>query len=223
MSSKLTGLTESSPSVLLPSVLCGLGIFSWLGSPWSMASLCHFDPTQTYDGYKAVEVFDPAFNECLKKGKQRFKHCNPFPPKLNPCFVGEKACQRPGAPIYSVRRYLWSKKDGAFEKEFPAPEAPIPDGTSGYYSLTGSRKRDLARCTNVGGPIPVSGRPIYYSSEVPISRVNSQGVVKRLRKIANSPTDPNAEGSDDLNGEVEVVPNSIGHQSSSSTSQPASR
>ncbi|MBW0478996.1 hypothetical protein O181_018711 [Austropuccinia psidii MF-1] len=45
-----------------------------------------------------------------------------------------------------------------------------------------------------------------------------------MRRIANSPTNPNAEVSDKLDGEeVEVVPNSICHQSATSTSQPSSR
>ncbi|MBW0525518.1 hypothetical protein O181_065233 [Austropuccinia psidii MF-1] len=52
MSSKLTEITESSPSSPPPSVLCGSGILSQLASPWSMASSGHFDPAQTYDGYK---------------------------------------------------------------------------------------------------------------------------------------------------------------------------
>ncbi|MBW0484661.1 hypothetical protein O181_024376 [Austropuccinia psidii MF-1] len=65
---------------------------------------------------------------------------------------------------------------------------------------------------------------ISSSSEVPISRINSQGVVKRLRRISDSPTDPNAKGSDELDGEeVEVVPHSIGHQSRNSPSNPAFR
>ncbi|MBW0584350.1 hypothetical protein O181_124065 [Austropuccinia psidii MF-1] len=55
MSSKLTELTESSPSAPPPSVLRGSGVFSQLSSP-SMASSGHFYPSQTYDGYKAVEV-----------------------------------------------------------------------------------------------------------------------------------------------------------------------
>ncbi|MBW0517817.1 hypothetical protein O181_057532 [Austropuccinia psidii MF-1] len=60
--------------------------------------------------------------------------------------------------------------------------------------------------------------------EVLISRINSQGVVERLRRIADSPTDPNAEGSDELDGEeAEVVHNSIGHKSSISPSQSSSR
>ncbi|MBW0563619.1 hypothetical protein O181_103334 [Austropuccinia psidii MF-1] len=80
--------------------------------------------------------------------------------------------------------------------------------------VTGSRKRDVARWTNVGGPI-------YSSSEVPISRFNTEGVVKRIRRIADSPTDPDAGGSDELDGEeVEVVSHSVGHQSSTSSSQP---
>ncbi|MBW0514896.1 hypothetical protein O181_054611 [Austropuccinia psidii MF-1] len=87
--------------------------------------------------------------------------------------------------------------------------------------VTGSRKRDVARWTNVGGPIPVGGRPIYSSSEVPISRINTEGVVKRIRRISDSPADPDAEGSDELDGEeVEVVPHSVAHTSSTSSSQP---
>ncbi|MBW0561136.1 hypothetical protein O181_100851 [Austropuccinia psidii MF-1] len=91
MSSKLTELTESSPSALPPFVLCGYGILSRL------ASSGHFDPSQTYDGYRAVEVLDPACTESS-----------------------------------NVRRYLWSRKDGPFGKEFPVSEAPTPDGTSGF-------------------------------------------------------------------------------------------
>ncbi|MBW0467764.1 hypothetical protein O181_007479 [Austropuccinia psidii MF-1] len=144
MSSKLTELTESSPSVPPPFFLCGSGIFSRFSSP-SMSS-GHFDPSQTYDGYKAMK----------------------------------RPCCRTGVPASNVRRYLWSRKDGPFGKELPVPEAPTPDGNSGYSHLTGSRQRDVARWTNVGGPILVGGRPIYSSSEVPISRINTEGVVKRI-------------------------------------------
>ncbi|MBW0565735.1 hypothetical protein O181_105450 [Austropuccinia psidii MF-1] len=59
--------------------------------------------------------------------------------------------------------------------------------------MTGSRQRDVARWTNVGGPISVGGRPIYSISEVPISSINTEGVVKKIRRIADSPTDPDAE------------------------------
>ncbi|MBW0546694.1 hypothetical protein O181_086409 [Austropuccinia psidii MF-1] len=110
--------------------------------------------------------------------------------------------------------------DGPLGKEFPVSEAPTTDGTLGISNLTGSRQRDVARGTNAGGPIPVGGRPIYSSSEVPISRINTDGVVKRIRRIADSPPDPDAEGSDELDGEeVEVVPHLVGHQSSTSSSQ----
>ncbi|MBW0571014.1 hypothetical protein O181_110729 [Austropuccinia psidii MF-1] len=72
-----------------------------------------------------------------------------------------------------------------------------------------------------GGPIPVGGRPIYSSSEVPISRVNTDDVLKRIRRIADSPPDPDVEGSVELDGEeVEVGPHSVGHPSSTSSSQP---
>ncbi|MBW0547650.1 hypothetical protein O181_087365 [Austropuccinia psidii MF-1] len=186
ISSKLTELTESSPSTPPPSVFCGPGVFSRLSSP-SIASSGHFDCSQTYYSYKAVE---------------------------RPCCYTK-------VPTSNVRRYLWSRQDGPCGNEFPVPEAPTPDGTSGYSHLTGSRKRDVARWTNVGGPIPVGGRPIYSGSEVPISRINTEGVVKRIRRISDSPTDPDAEVSDELDGEeVVVVPHSVDHQSSTSSSQP---
>ncbi|MBW0576033.1 hypothetical protein O181_115748, partial [Austropuccinia psidii MF-1] len=84
--------------------------------------------------------------------------------------------------------------------------------------------RDVARWTSVGGPIPVGGRPIHYSSEVPLSSTNTYGVVKvvkKIRRISDSPSDPDSEGSDELDGEeVEVVPHSVGHPSSNSSAQP---
>ncbi|MBW0559867.1 hypothetical protein O181_099582 [Austropuccinia psidii MF-1] len=87
----------------------------------------------------------------------------------------------------NVRRHLWSRKDGPFGQEFPISEEPTPDATSGFSQLTGSRQRDVARWTSVGGPIPVG----------------------------------NAEGSDELDGEeVQVVPHSIGHPSSNSSTKP---
>ncbi|MBW0471277.1 hypothetical protein O181_010992 [Austropuccinia psidii MF-1] len=72
--------------------------------------------------------------------------------------------------------------------------------------------------------MPVHGRPIYSSSEVPISRINTEGIVKRIRRIANSSPDLDAEGSNQLDGEeAEVVPNSAGHPSNTSPSQPPAK
>ncbi|MBW0577085.1 hypothetical protein O181_116800, partial [Austropuccinia psidii MF-1] len=182
MSSKLTELTESSPSALPPSFLCGSGIFSQLSPPF-MASSVHFDPYQTYYGFRAVEVLDPACTECLAKGG-----------------------------IYGVERMGLMGRNSPFLRNLllMQPQDFL--------------NRDVARWTNVGGPIPIGGRPIHYSSEIPISRTNTDGVVKvvkKLRRIVDSPTDPDAEGSDELDGEeVEVVPHSVGHPSSNSSSQP---
>ncbi|MBW0508734.1 hypothetical protein O181_048449 [Austropuccinia psidii MF-1] len=223
MSSKLTELTESSPSAPPPSVLCGSGVLSELASP-SMASSGHFDPSQTYEGYKEVEGLDPACTECLAKGKDCFEHYNPKSSKCLYCYIVKKPCSQTGRQVANVRRYLWSKKDGPFGKEFPVSEAPTPDATSGYSALDGSRQRDVARWTNVGGALPVGGRPIYSSLEVPISRINNEGVVKPIRKIANSPPNPDAEGSDELDGEeVEVIPISAGHPVNSSPSHPPAK
>ncbi|MBW0525408.1 hypothetical protein O181_065123 [Austropuccinia psidii MF-1] len=82
--------------------------------------------------------------------------------------------------------------------------------------VDGSRQRVVERWTNVGGPIPTGGRPSYSSSDVPISRINNQGVVKRIREISDSPTNPDSEGSE----EVEVIHPLVGHPSSSSPTQP---
>ncbi|MBW0533212.1 hypothetical protein O181_072927 [Austropuccinia psidii MF-1] len=142
-------------------------------------------------------------------------------PNWNYCFIGTKPCCCTRVPSSNFRRYLCSRKYGPFGKEFPVSEAPTPGGTSGFSQLTGFRQRDVERWTNVGGPIPVGGRPIYSSSEVPICRINSEGVVKRIRRIADSPTDPDTEGSEELDcEEAEVIPHSVGHQSSTSSTQP---
>ncbi|MBW0570513.1 hypothetical protein O181_110228 [Austropuccinia psidii MF-1] len=141
-----------------------------------------------------IEVPDPACTECLAKGKECFESYNPRSSKCHYCFIRKKPCHCTGNQASNVRRYLWSKKDGPFGKDIPLSEAPT-------IYVTGSRQRDVARWTNIGGPIPVGGRPIYSSSEVPISRINTEGIVKRIRQIADSPPDPNAEGSDELDGE----------------------
>ncbi|MBW0510852.1 hypothetical protein O181_050567 [Austropuccinia psidii MF-1] len=193
MSSKLTEITDSSPYVPLPSVLCGSEILSQLASPWSMASSGHFDPGQIYDGYKAVQVLDPPCTECLAKGKDFFQHFSPKTSKFHFCFVGKKPCPCPGSMASNLRRYLWSKKDGPFGKEFPVSEGPTPEATSGY-------------------------------SDFPISRINTAGLVKRIRRITNSPPDLDGEGSDEFDGEeVEVVNNPVGQESSTFPSQPPAK
>ncbi|MBW0541722.1 hypothetical protein O181_081437 [Austropuccinia psidii MF-1] len=187
MSSKLTELTESSPSAPPPS-----GILSRFSSPL-MASSDHFDPTKTYDVYKAVEVLDPAFTECLEKGKDFFEHYNPRYSRCHYCFIGKNPCRCTGKQASNIQEVF-------------------------------VEQRDLSRWTNVGGFIPVGGSPIYSSSEFPISRINTEGIVKRIGQIADSPPDPDSEGSDELDGkEVEVVSNSAGHPFNTSPSQPPSK
>ncbi|MBW0588564.1 hypothetical protein O181_128279 [Austropuccinia psidii MF-1] len=62
---------------------------------------------------------------------------------------------------------------------------------------------------------------------IPAQRSQSQRVVKlvnRIRRIYDPPTDPDAEGSDELDGEeVQVVPHSVGHPSSNSSTQPLAK
>ncbi|MBW0460774.1 hypothetical protein O181_000489 [Austropuccinia psidii MF-1] len=217
MNFKLTEITESSTSVPPMSALCGSDILSQLGSPWSMASSGHFDPSQTFDSYKAVEVLDPSFTKCLKKVKEFFQHFNLKSSKCYFCLVGKKPSPCPGILASNIKRYLWRNKDGPFGREFPVSETPNPDGAS-IYSIC-SKQRKVAKRTNVGGPIPVGGRPIYSISEVPISRINTEGVVKEIRQISDSPPDTDAECSYKMDGEeAEVVLNSTGHHSSTSPS-----
>ncbi|MBW0471071.1 hypothetical protein O181_010786 [Austropuccinia psidii MF-1] len=72
--------------------------------------------------------------------------------------------------------------------------------------------------------VRVGGRPIDSSSEVPISRINNEGVAKQIRRIADSQPNPDAEGSDELDGEeVEMVPHSAGHPVNSSPSHPPAK
>ncbi|MBW0593089.1 hypothetical protein O181_132804 [Austropuccinia psidii MF-1] len=132
MNSKLTELTEYSASAPPPSVLCGSGVFGQLSSP-SMASSGHFDPSQTYDGFRAVEVLDPPCTECLAKGKDFFQHYNPQLSKWHFCFIGKKPCRCTWLASSNVSRHLLSRKDGSFGQEFPIPEEPTPDATSGFY------------------------------------------------------------------------------------------
>ncbi|MBW0467841.1 hypothetical protein O181_007556 [Austropuccinia psidii MF-1] len=75
--------------------------------------------------------------------------------------------------------------------------------------------RDIQRSTNVRGSISTGERPIYSSSEVPICRINNQGIVKRIRRIANLPTDPDGE-------EVQVLYHKINQLCNSSPSHQAS-
>ncbi|MBW0588378.1 hypothetical protein O181_128093 [Austropuccinia psidii MF-1] len=184
-----------------------------------MASFGKFDPSQTYVGYKEVEVLDTACTKVLMKGKEFYQHFNLKSSKLHVLFVGKKIWFCSGILPSNIKRYLWSKKYAPFGSEFPVSEAPNPDGTSRYSSS--ERGSSVGQCWRA---IQVDGRPTYSSSEVPISRINNKGVVKQIRWISDYSPDPDSEGSDELDGEeVEGVLNSIGHHSSTSSSQPAAK
>ncbi|MBW0509687.1 hypothetical protein O181_049402 [Austropuccinia psidii MF-1] len=191
MSSKLTELTESSPSALPPSVLCGLASsVNCLHPPWLLLDILILPKHM-----KATMQLRPLILLVLRFWQgARIS----FNTKILDLQSAITVILERGHVVIPGCQLL-----------IPVPEEPTPDGTSGYSHLTVSRKRDVARWTNVGGPIPVFGRPIYSSSEVQISRINTEGVVKRIRRISDSPTDPDAEGSDDLaGGEFVVVPHS---------------
>ncbi|MBW0467640.1 hypothetical protein O181_007355 [Austropuccinia psidii MF-1] len=201
MSSKLTELTKSSPSAPPPSVLCRSGILSRL------ASSGHFDPGQKYDVYKEVEVLDPACTECLAKGNDFFQNIQ----SAIPAFLGRSHVIVLGQRLPMSEGICGGRKMGLMGKSSQFLRDLL------LMVLQDIPVGDVARWTNVGGPI-------YSSSEVPISRINAEGVVKRIRKISNSPPNLDAKGSEELDGEeVEVVNNPVGHQSSTSPSQPPAK
>ncbi|MBW0514656.1 hypothetical protein O181_054371 [Austropuccinia psidii MF-1] len=127
MSSKINYITGYSPCLPPPSVLCGSVVFRRLGLPWSMASSGHFDHHQTYNGYKAVELLDPSFTECLMKEAMLMSRSARFQ-------CQKKLVEQEGWPL---------------SKECSVSEAPTPDGTS----VAGSRQREVARWTKFKGPI----------------------------------------------------------------------
>ncbi|MBW0501307.1 hypothetical protein O181_041022 [Austropuccinia psidii MF-1] len=89
--------------------------------------------------------------------------------------------------------------------------------------MTGSRQRDVRRWTNSPGSISTCERPFYASSEVPIPRINNQGILNRIRRIHNLPTNPDGEGSYKLDCEdFEAVDRKIGQPQNSSLSHPPS-
>ncbi|MBW0574713.1 hypothetical protein O181_114428 [Austropuccinia psidii MF-1] len=122
-----------------------------------MASSGHFDPSQTYDGSREVEILNHAFTECLAKD----------------------------------RRYLWSKKDGPFGKEFPVSEAPTADGASGSSQFAeGSDELDGEEVEVVPHSV---GHPSSNSSAQPLSnRFQSQVIPSTPRTfqpvLASIPT-----------------------------------
>ncbi|MBW0549572.1 hypothetical protein O181_089287 [Austropuccinia psidii MF-1] len=134
-----------------------------------------------------------------------------------------------GSGILSQLSSLSMASSGHFDptqtyESYKEVEVLDPACTECLEKVNGSRQRDVARWTNVGWPIPVGGRPIYSSSKVPFFRINAKGMVKEIRQISDSPPDMDAEGSDELDSEeVEVVPNSAGHPSNTSPSQPPAK
>ncbi|MBW0503556.1 hypothetical protein O181_043271 [Austropuccinia psidii MF-1] len=173
MNSKLAELTKSSPSAPPPSVLCGSGVLSQLAS-LSMASSGHFDPCQAYDSYNTVEILDPACTECLAKGKDCFEHYDSGSSKCHYCYIEKKPCRQTGRQVSNVRRYLWSKKDGPFGKEFPVSEAPTPDAISGYSTYAeGSDELDGEEVEAVphSSGHPVSSSPAHPPAKRLLSHI----------------------------------------------------
>ncbi|MBW0581006.1 hypothetical protein O181_120721 [Austropuccinia psidii MF-1] len=177
MSSKLTELTESSPSAPPPSVLCGSGVFSRLSSP-SMASSGHFDPSQPMMGTEQLKFL--------------------ILPVLN--VWPRKPCHCTGVSSSSVSRYLWSRNDWPFGKEFPVSEAPTPDGTSEFFQLVASIPTTItpsSPSTSHARPAlnpAVKPSPSQQPRNSPITTSKQlQPVASCSRRMDVTREDPNAE------------------------------
>ncbi|MBW0558854.1 hypothetical protein O181_098569 [Austropuccinia psidii MF-1] len=183
MNSKLTELTESSPSRhQYPTFVVLEFSVDSLHPPWLLLDILIL---QTYDSYKAVEH---AITVSLERGHVAVPGCQLL---MSGDIYGVGKMGLLGRSSQLLRHLLLMELQGI--PIVSNLDTFIKIGTDILDVVTSSRKRDVARWTNVGGQIPVGGRPIYSSSEVPIFRINTEGVVKRIRRIADSPTDPDDE------------------------------
>ncbi|MBW0508601.1 hypothetical protein O181_048316 [Austropuccinia psidii MF-1] len=216
MSYKLTELTESSPSALPPSLLCGSGLsVDCLHPPWILLDILilskHMTATRQLrplillvlsvwpgariDFNTTILDLQSAITVSLERGHVIVQGCQLL---ISGGIYGIQNMGLLGKSSQFLRHLLLMELQGI--PIVSNLNTLIKTGTDIIDVVTGSRKRDVARWTNVGGPIPVGGR-----------------------RISDSPTDPDAEGSDELDGEeVVVVPHSVHHKSSTSSSQPLS-
>ncbi|MBW0541502.1 hypothetical protein O181_081217 [Austropuccinia psidii MF-1] len=100
-----------------------------------MASSGHFDPTQIYDGYKAVEHLDPACTEGLAKGKDCFEHYNPRSSNCHYCLIGKKPCCCTGndqldSEDIEVISHSAGQPSSDSPSQPPAKSSPVPPETS---------------------------------------------------------------------------------------------
>ncbi|MBW0508514.1 hypothetical protein O181_048229 [Austropuccinia psidii MF-1] len=196
MSSKLTELTESSPSVPPPSALCGSAILTTRRLKFLVLLVLNVWPRE----------------------KIAFRNSTHNLKSVTSVLLGRSHVVILGQRLPTSEGTFELKRMGHLGRSSQFQRAQLP------ILLQDILIRDVERWTNVGVSIPVGGRPIYCSSAVPISRINTEGVVKIIRRFADSPADPDAEGSDELDGEeVKVVNNLVGHQSSTSPSQPPAK
>ncbi|MBW0497106.1 hypothetical protein O181_036821 [Austropuccinia psidii MF-1] len=177
-----------------------------------MAPSGHFDPGQTCDDYKAVEALMLLVLNVWPREKISSNISIQNIQTAISALLGRSHVVILGQKLTISEELYGTKRMDLLGKSSQFLRALL------LIVLQDILIRDVERWNNFGGPIPAGGRPIYSSSAVPISRINTEGVVKWRRQIANSACDLDAEGSDELDGEeVEVVKDHFGHQYSAST------
>ncbi|MBW0571245.1 hypothetical protein O181_110960 [Austropuccinia psidii MF-1] len=227
MSSRLTSLCDSPPSVLY-----GPGVFDNLRelSEESMAPTEIWDINKTYNGFKSVRVIEPPCTNCNRKGIPCVESATARSTRCQFCNLGKRNCSQAHYSFPENPRRLWSsiKKGGRFGLEAPVDEPPTSDATSGHSNLTGSRMRGVQQWNNtssswaaIGGSIHPQGNPIGVAPEVPILVTRKDGKLGRLKRnlVVQDEIDTDAEGSDEIDGEELEMTTPIQKRRIQSTSQ----
>ncbi|MBW0582297.1 hypothetical protein O181_122012 [Austropuccinia psidii MF-1] len=131
MSSRLTSLCDSPPSVLY-----GPGVFDNLRelSEESMALTVIYDINRNYHCFKSVRVIEPPCTNFQRKGILCVESATARSTRSQFCNIGKRNCSQANHSFPDNTRRLWSsiKKGGRFGLEDPVDEPPTSDATSGH-------------------------------------------------------------------------------------------
>ncbi|MBW0540438.1 hypothetical protein O181_080153, partial [Austropuccinia psidii MF-1] len=182
MSSKLTELTESFPSAPPPSVLHGSGILGqFFHHQWLL--LVIIIPPKFMTVTRKLRFLILLVLNVWQREKNFLNITIPDLQNATTVSLGGSHAVKLGSKIQTSGGTCEVRRMGLLEKSSQSLRLLL------LIALQGILLRNVSRWTNIGGPR-------FSSSEVPISRINTEGIVKRIRQIANSPPDPDAAGSD---------------------------
>ncbi|MBW0519432.1 hypothetical protein O181_059147 [Austropuccinia psidii MF-1] len=213
MSSKLTSICGSNHSDSPPSVLYGAGVFDNLRElcEESMAPTDIYDINKTYNGLKSVRGPPSANSETLGNKIA-----------LRPTIISQtipedygSASRRLEAPIGEPpTSYATGGHSNCETTDQGIAELLTSVVFFSSASVTGSGIRCFQQWTNTssswsntGGPIHPQGNPIKVAPEVPILVTRKDGRLGKLKRnlVAQDENDTDANGSDDIDEELEIT------------------